>query len=131
MSIALLPHWSSVFFVLFLANMMCLFFILAIHFFVPKIMQRTYFKEPYFSPTEVELFTGFPLAYMRTAMMMRLAGWPESGKKRGIPANAHEVAPFWFQVVSRVFIRILLTVFASFIFLVAVLTASDIVQGTW
>ena len=131
MSIALLPHWSSVFFVLFLANMVCFFFILAIHFFVPKIMRQTYFKEPYFSPFEVELFTGFPYAYMRTAMMMRLAGWPDCGKKRGIPANAHEVAPVWFQVVSRVFIRIFLTVFASFLMFSAAVAITLTALDMW
>lgn len=81
--------------------------ILSIHFFVPKAMLRTYFRKPYFSPAEIELFTGFPFAYIRTAMFMRLAGWPESGKRRGLTA-AHELAPRWFQRISRVYIRMLL-----------------------
>ena len=108
-------HW--VVFSLFIAIFCCLIFILLIHFFVPKIMIKTYFKEPYFSALEIKLFTGSPYAYMRTAMLMRLAGWPDCGKKRGIPATAHEVSPVWFQIVSRVFIRALLTVIILYIVL--------------
>src|SRR5690554_7025122 len=102
-------HW--VVFSLFIAIFCCLIFILLIHFFVPKIMIKTYFKEPYFSALEIKLFTGPPYAYMRTAMMMRLAGWPDCGKKRGIPATAHEICPVWFQVLSRIFIRLFLIVY--------------------
>lgn len=78
-------------------------------------MTETYFKEPYFSPFEIEFFSGFPYAYMRTGMMMRLAGWPNCGKKRGIPANAHEICPVWFQIVSKIFIPFSLIIFALFI----------------
>lgn len=81
--------------------------ILAIHFVVPRIMLHTYFREPYFSPFEVEFFTGFPFAYMRTVMFMRLAGWPESGRKRGL-TEVYTLAPAWFQLLSRVCIRILI-----------------------
>src|SRR5690554_5766200 len=104
MPIALLHYVIDAFFILLLTSMACLIFIFIIHFFVPKVMIKTYFKEPYFSPLEIKLFTGLPYAYMRTAMMMRLAGWPNSGKKRGIPATAHEVCPVWFQVLSIFFI---------------------------
>lgn len=85
-------------------------------------MIENYFKEPYFSAFEVELFTGFPYAYMRTGMLMRLAGWPDCGKKRGIPATAHEVAPIWFQVLSRIHIRIFLTLSAIMLFLLVILS---------
>src|SRR5690554_5289658 len=104
MPIALLHYVIDAFFILLLTSMACLIFIFIIHFFVPKVMIKTYFKEPYFSPLEIKLFTGLPYAYMRTAMMMRLAGWPDSGKKRGIPATAHEICPVWFQVLSIFFI---------------------------
>src|SRR5690554_757549 len=113
MSITLLHYVMDAFFILLLTNMACLVFIFIIHFFVPKVMIKTYFKEPYFSLLEIKLFTGPPYAYMRTMMMMRLAGWPDCGKKRGIPATAHEVCPVWFQVLSRVFIRTFLTVAIS------------------
>src|SRR5690554_3158748 len=104
MSVELLRYPAYLFVILLLASMACLVFIFIIHFFVPKVMIKTYFKEPYFSLLEIKLFTGPPYAYMRTAMMMRLAGWPNSGKKRGIPATAHEVCPVWFQVLSIFFI---------------------------
>src|SRR5690554_1094025 len=104
MSVELLRYPAYLLFILLLTSMACLIFIFIIHFFVPKVMIKTYFKEPYFSPLEIKLFTGLPYAYMRTAMMMRLAGWPDSGKKRGIPATAHEICPVWFQVLSIFFI---------------------------
>jgi len=88
-----LHHTIDVFFILLIANIANLFFIFIIHFFVPKVMIETYFKEPYFSLLEIKLFTGLPYAYMRTGMMMRLAGWPDCGKNRGIPVTAHEVSP--------------------------------------
>src|SRR5690554_6879510 len=113
MPIALLHYVIDAFFILLLTSMACLIFIFIIHFFVPKVMIKTYFKEPYFSLLEIKLFTGPPYAYIRTAMMMRLAGWPDCGKKRGIPATAHEVCPVWFQVLSRVFILTFLTVAIS------------------
>src|SRR5690554_6539072 len=91
MSVTSVFHWTSISFYLLYANMACLVFIFLIHFFVPKVMIKTYFKEPYFSLLEIKLFTGPPYAYMRTMMMMRLAGWPDCGKKQGIPATAHEV----------------------------------------
>src|SRR5690554_8128772 len=104
MSVELLRYPAYLFVILLLASMACLVFIFIIHFFVPKVMIKTYFKEPYFSLLEIKLFTGPPYAYMRTVMMMRLAGWPDCGKKRGIPATAHEVCPVWFQVLSIFFI---------------------------
>lgn len=73
------------------------------HFFVPKAMLQTYFKPPYFSSTEVEIFTGFPLGYMRTVMFMRLAGWPNSGKKRGL-TEAYKLAPPWFRRASKIIV---------------------------
>src|SRR5690554_2448534 len=104
MSVELFRYPTYLFFILLLTSMACLVFIFIIHFFVPKVMIKTYFKEPYFSLLEIKLFTGPPYAYMRTVMMMRLAGWPDCGKKRGIPATAHEVCPVWFQVLSIFFI---------------------------
>src|SRR5690554_1906364 len=126
MSIALLHYVIDAFFILLLTSMACLIFIFIIHFFVPKVMIKTYFKEPYFSLLEIKLFTGPPYAYMRTMMMMRLAGWPDCGKKRGIPATAHEVCPVWFQVLSRVFIRFLLI---AYFLLVGISLVGFIMKG--
>ena len=83
--------------------------ILILHFFVPKAMLRAYFREPYFSPTEIEFFSGFPFAYMRTAMFMRLAGWPGSGRKRGLPQD-HALVPAWFRYASKILIWFLFLV---------------------
>lgn len=85
--------------------------IFIVHFFVPKALLRAYFKEPYFSPAEIEFFTGFPFAYMRTAMFMRLAGWPSSGKKRGI-SGVDELVPVWFRRVSKFMVYALLFLFS-------------------
>jgi len=131
MSVELLRYPAYLFVILLLASMACLVFIFIIHFFVPKVMIKTYFKEPYFSLLEIKLFTGPPYAYMRTVMMMRLAGWPDCGKKRGIPATAHEVCPVWFQVLSRVFIRIFLTIVALFLFVGVVLAIAFTAFGVW
>ena len=68
MSVTSVFHWTSISFYLLYANMACLAFAFIIHFFVPKVMIKTYFKEPYFSPLEIKLFTGPPYACMRTAM---------------------------------------------------------------
>lgn len=109
MSLELLRYPSYAWFALLAAAMVCMAIAFILHFFVPKEMLRTYFREPYFSPAEIEFFTGFPFAYMRTAMFMRLAGWPSSGSKRGL-TEAYKLAPAWFQILSRVFIRIYLTI---------------------
>jgi len=117
MSVEFFRYPAYLFAILLIISIACLVFIAIIHFFVPKIMIKTYFKEPYFSALEIKLFTGSPYAYMRTAMLMRLAGWPDCGKKRGIPATAHKICPVWFQVLSRVFIRLFLIVNISMLIL--------------
>src|SRR5690554_5053509 len=120
---------AYLFAILLIVSIACLVFIAIIHFFVPKIMIKTYFKEPYFSALEIKLFTGPPYAYMRTAMMMRLAGWPDCGKKRGIPATAHEICPVWFQVVSRLYLRFSVLVFTSLVILSAGFFIVSIIFG--
>lgn len=106
MSVELLRYPTYLWATLLLALMAWLMVIFILHFFVPKAMLKTYFKEPHFSPAEIEFFTGFPFAYIRTVMFMRLAGWPESGEKRGL-TEAYKLAPSWFRVISRILIRFL------------------------
>ena len=65
----------------FLCLMLSLVFILIMHFLMPKKVLETYFKEPYFRPAEITMFTGFPFGYMRTAMFNRVLGFPASVKK--------------------------------------------------
>jgi len=89
--------------ILFLGCMLSLVFIFIMHILMPKKVLKTYFKEPYFSVTEITMFTGFPFGYMRTTMFMRALGFPASGKRRGIE-NAYKLAPVWYCKVSKYFI---------------------------
>lgn len=70
-------------------------------FFVPKSLLDAYFTQPYFKPAEIQIFSGFPLGYIRTFMFMRIVANPSSGVKRGLD-QAHKLAPRWFQVVAKV-----------------------------
>lgn len=114
MSIELLRNLSGLYLILIAAIIVWLIIIFILHFFVPKPMLRAFFKEPYFSPFEVELFTGFPFAYIRTAMFMRLAGWPSSGKRRGL-TEAYKLAPTWFIYTSRTLVSAILIMFSLLI----------------
>lgn len=101
-------HFFLNLFVIFLINsMVCMVLVFVVHPFVPKALLQTYFKPPYFSRGEIAAFTGFPLGYIRTVMFMRLAGFPSSGKKRGL-TEAYMLAPTWFRVFSRIFIIVFL-----------------------
>ncbi|SDU32491.1 hypothetical protein [Halopseudomonas salegens] len=109
MSIDTLILWSYLWTALFVAAMLCFVVIFVIHFFVPKVLIATYFKEPYFSPKEIEFFTGFPFGYIRTVMFMRVVGWPSSGKKRGL-TQAYKLSPSWFRRTSIIFVLIFVAV---------------------
>lgn len=117
MPVELLKFLLGVSVVLLINTMVCLVVIFAIHPFVPKAMLKTYFKPPYFSHGEIAAFTGFPLGYMRTAMFMRLAGFPSSGKRRGL-TEAYLLAPRWFRVLSRIFIIFFLANFIPLVCLI-------------
>ncbi|NOX91928.1 MAG: hypothetical protein GXP18_05620 [Gammaproteobacteria bacterium] len=93
----------TTFVILFLFLMACLVFIFIMHILMPKIVLKTYFKEPYFSSTEITMFTGIPFGYMRTTMFMRALGFPSSGKKRGIE-DAYKITPVWYCKASKYFI---------------------------
>src|SRR5690554_3441175 len=131
MSVEFFRYPAYLFAILLIVSIACLVFIAIIHFFVPKIMIKTYFKEPYFSALEIKFFTGPLYAYMRTAMLMRLAGWPDCGKNRGIPVTAHEVSPVWFQILSRVFVRTLLTVAILLVSFGIILAFAFTMFGVW
>lgn len=110
MSVESLLPWAYFWVILLLITMALTPALFFIHFFVPKAMLRTYFKEPYFSSTELAFFSAFPFFFMRTAMFMRLAAWPSSGKRRGL-TEAYKLAPPWFRVISKIFIVVLLVFF--------------------
>jgi ABC-type anion transport system duplicated permease subunit len=74
---------------------------LIMRFFIPKHILKNYFKEPYFSAMEINMFSGFPfLGFTRTVMFMRLLAFPSCGKKRGIE-NAYKTAPVWICKLSK------------------------------
>lgn len=78
-----------------------LFSTLIMRFLIPKHILENYFKEPYFSAMEINMFSGFPfLGFTRTVMFMRLLGFPSSGKRRGIE-NAYKTAPVWICKLSK------------------------------
>lgn len=101
MSVGLIGFLFKVGVFLWAASMVCLACIFVMHIFVPKKLLQTFFKEPYFSSAEIEFFTGFPFGYIRTVMFMRLAGFPQSGKKRDL-MDAYKFVPPWFRTASKV-----------------------------
>lgn len=107
MSIELLRQLSGWYLLLMIVLIVYLAILFIVHFFVPKALLRAYFREPYFSAAEIVYFTGPPYAYIRTAMFMRLAGWPSSGRKRGI-TGIDEIVPPWFRLISKFMIYALL-----------------------
>ncbi len=107
------------FVILLLGGMLSLVFIFIMHILMPKIVLKTYFKEPYFSSTEITMFTGFPFGYMRTAMFMRALAFPTSGKKRGVE-NAYKLAPIWYCKISKYFIIIFMPLAALLLLLITI-----------
>ena len=93
-------------------------FTFVMHILMPRKVLETYFKEPHFSPTEIVVFTGFPLGYMRTVMFMRILGFPASGKRRKVE-DAYKLAPSWFCKSSRYIIASFFIIF-PLILLIAV-----------
>lgn len=114
MSVELIGFLLKVGICLWVSTMICLVCIFFMHMLVPKTLLHTYFREPYFSPAEIEFFTGFPFGYIRTVMFMRLAGFPQSGKKRGL-TEAYKLTPRWFQLASKIILLAFLTVFLPLI----------------
>ena len=93
--------------IIFVTTLLCLMlslvFIFIMHILMPKEVLKAYFKEPYFRPGEIAMFTGIPFGYMRTSMFMRILGFPASGKKRGVE-NAYKLAPVWYCKLSKYFL---------------------------
>ncbi|MCR6652959.1 MAG: hypothetical protein NVV73_16400 [Cellvibrionaceae bacterium] len=85
--------------------MVCVAATFFIHILVPKSLLKTYFKPPHFSAGEVAIFSAFPFMFMRTVMFMRIVGFPNSGKKRGL-TQAYQLAPSWFRLVSKVVVGV-------------------------
>lgn len=69
-------------------------------FLTPKRMLQAYFREPYFNAFELNFFTGLN-AYFRTSIILKLAAWSNTDRKRGIPEDLHKLCPAWLQIISR------------------------------
>ncbi|MCF7478506.1 hypothetical protein L3V32_17610 [Vibrio sp. J2-4] len=83
------------------------FFIGIMHILMPKKIVNSYFTEPYFNTFELALFTGWPYAFFRTLMFVRLIVQPSSGKKRKLPDISKEV-PRWYRSLSLLLIGIII-----------------------
>lgn len=129
MSIEFFRYPAYLWIALLLFLILCMFFSFIIYIFIPKTMENTYFREPYFSSQFISIYNSFPMSFYKVIILMRLAGWPNSGIKRGIPATAHEVCPVWLQILSRVFIRTYLAFFILFLILGAVISIAFSVLG--
>ncbi len=105
--------------VLLFGLMLSLILVLIMHILMPKKVLKTYFKEPYFGPGEIAMFTGFPFGYMRTTMFMMALAFPARGKKRGIE-NAYKLSPVWYCKVSKYFFIFFIPSFSLFILLTIV-----------
>ncbi len=99
-----------IFLIVLFMMLLSLVLIFIMHILMPRKVLETYFKEPYFSATEITMFTGFPFGYIRTSMFMRVLGFPANGKRRGIE-NAYQLAPVWYCKASKY-----LTIFIIIIF---------------
>ncbi|MCF6337799.1 MAG: hypothetical protein L3J84_07575 [Gammaproteobacteria bacterium] len=107
---------GKAFIIVMLAVMLSIIFIFIMHILMPKKVLKTYFKEPYFGPGEIALFTGFPFGYMRTTMFMRILGFPGSGKRRGVE-TAYKLAPVWYCKASKYFLVFFMPLIALMILL--------------
>lgn len=83
------------------------FFIDIMHLLMPKDIVNSYFKEPYFNTFELALFTGWPYAFFRTLMFVRLIVQPNSGEKRKLPDVSQEV-PRWYRLLSFILIWVIM-----------------------
>ncbi|HHF3255082.1 TPA: hypothetical protein ACPJ2K_002300 [Vibrio alginolyticus] len=90
-------------FVIFLQTI----FIGVMHFLMPKEIVGNYFKKPYFNEFELSLFTGWPYAFFRTLMFVRLIVQPSSGEKRKLPNISREV-PEWYRYLSILLLGIII-----------------------
>ena len=111
--------FGKTFVIVILCLILSLVFILIMHILMPKNVLKTYFKEPYFSATEITMFTGIPFGYMRTTMFMRALAFPSSGKRRGVE-NAYKLAPVWYCKASKYFIVFFVPLMALIILLTAI-----------
>ena len=73
----------------------------------------------------MEFYSGFPAVLFRGVMFMRLAEFPNSGKKRNL-TEVYKEFPNWYIHLSKI---LLVAFFISFSFLVISMVAFAIVFG--
>jgi len=85
--------------------------ILLMHILMPKAVLARYWKQPYFRPAELALFTGTFFAPMHTVMFMWTFLFSRAGRKRKID-GIRDLAPLWYRLASIVLgVWILITAF--------------------
>ncbi|ELB1499849.1 hypothetical protein RJY19_001030 [Vibrio alginolyticus] len=87
------------------------FFIGIMHLTMPKAITIKYFKKPYFNEFELSLFTGWPYAFFRTLMFIRLIFQPSSGKKRGLHDISNEIPSLYSWLAKSLIWMILINTF--------------------
>lgn len=96
---------------------MCLLFTLLMFFMyplTPKGVVKKYFRPPYFSEAFVDFYSGFPIVLYRGMIFMRLAAFPDSGKKRNLTEVYKEV-PNWYIAISKVILIGFYITFSAFV----------------
>ena len=74
--------------------------VVAMQFLMPRTVLKRYWKEPYFRPFELVLFTGV-LAPIRTLMFIWAVVFPRLGKKRNV-IGVREMVPRWYRALAWV-----------------------------
>lgn len=100
------PEGFALFVVLmlpFLAVCLGLLGFMVLHGLMPPSLLQRYWRSPYFRPAELALFTGTPLALMRTAMLLGAIAFPRLGERRGL-ADMRALAPPWLTRAAKVLI---------------------------
>jgi hypothetical protein len=82
---------------------------------MPKPVLDKYFKPPYFKAGECAFLTGIYFGLVRTAMFMRVLGFPGSGKKRGM-TEVYKLAPRWYIILSRIIVIYILGIMGLILF---------------
>jgi hypothetical protein len=83
-------------------------------FFTPKKLLNTYFKEPYFTQTELIFMSRFPISLFRTAVFGWIVVLPFLDRIRKI-RHCHAVMPFWYKLALQVFIISSMLIMAIFL----------------
>lgn len=126
-----LDQFMEFIFLLWIYDTAALFFVYFLigvcHVLMPKRILTTYFKAPYFKPGEIAIFSGFPYAYIRTVMFMRLLAYPSSGAKRGL-VEAHLLAPNWFRLMCKVVLLAFGVTFSVFVLAVLIFMLDMIIH---